>query len=157
MPEGYVNKTIYEDLIKMMPSKIIIDVADEVRAIVAMVDGEALTVIAPLIRSLACQDVYDPLVRWAQQSCTPPVQIMAADNIDQFFLLDSLGEKIFTHLARHGMYIKGKLPYACEDVMTDGSLILSRIDKFEDYEHQARMQFRLPLKGGSPCNDRDAF
>jgi hypothetical protein len=108
--EGYVNKAIYEDLIKVMPSKIIIDVADEVRAILAKVDGEGLTVIGPLIRSLACRDVYDPMIRWAQLNCNPPVHYVGADNADEFFLLDSLGEKIFTHLAKHGDVRGGQTP-----------------------------------------------
>lgn len=151
-----MNKAIYEDLIKMMPSKIIIDVADEVRAILAKVDGEALNVMAPLLRSLAVEGQYKPLVRWAQQSCTPPVRYVNADNVDEFILLDSLGEKIFSHLARHGMYVEERLPYYCEDVMTDGSLLLARIDKFEDYEHHAQLE-TYNLKEGCYVPRSSAF
>lgn len=140
LPESMMNQTIYTDLIKVLPSKIIIDVAQEVRAILALVDGEAETVIAPLIRSINQSKFHDPLIRWAQDACTPPVKYVNAHNADEFFLLDSLGEKIFTQLHRHGMYVNGKLPYQLDEIMTDGSVILSRVDSYADYEHQAAVQ-----------------
>ncbi len=134
-----MNKTLYENLIKLMPSKIIIDVSNEVRAILIKSDSDALSTIAPLIRSLAINGKYESLVAWAQQNCTPAIQTFNASNIEEFFLLDSLGEKIFTHLQQHRMYLGGCLPYCCDEVMLDGSLILARIDKFEDYEHYANI------------------
>lgn len=133
-----MNQDIYQDLIKTLPSKIILDVAEEVRAILAQADTEAETVIAPLIRSITQLGHYELLVRWAQDSCVPPVKIFNCRNIDEFFLLDSLGERIFTQLERHGMYVDGKLPYKLDEIMLDGSVILARINSFADYEHHAQ-------------------
>lgn len=135
--EGMMNQEIYTDLIKVLPPKIIIDVAEEVRAILHVADCEAETVIAPLIRSLAHSREYNRIVRWAQDACCPPVRLVNADNINEFFLLDSLAEKVSNQLHHHQMYVDNRLPYRCDEIMTDGSLILERIDSYDEFERHA--------------------
>jgi hypothetical protein len=135
--EGMMNQEIYTDLIKVLPPKIIIDVAEEIRAILHVADSEAETIIDPLIRSLAYSREYSRMVRWAQDTCSPPVRLVSAHNADEFFLLDSLAEKVSNQLHHHRMYVGDCLPYRCDEIMTDGSLILARIDSYEDFVHHA--------------------
>jgi len=140
-----MNAQIYNDIIGMMPKQLRVDVGPAIIPITQMVGNEPLGVCFNMTAALMQEDTAGMnLVEWASQQFPKPLKYNSDDG-QQFVNTANLVAGVLEKFKNYKLYFQGIMPYQCEEVLDDGSLLLERVDDFDRF-CRLSVLFR-PLQG----------
>lgn len=136
-----MNREIYDNVISMMPTKIVMPTGHIVGDIAHVADAEIHNLCAGLVSAVMVKDTASAaVVHWARDQMYCSSLLLNTPESELFLELNNLAMQFQDRFEEYKLYVDDIVPYQCEAVMEDGSLLLSRVDSFEDFTRIADMR-----------------